>query len=64
MFRTLLDPAPFSSALSTPISSSLLYPSNRTNPCAPQPGLLFGRFAEQFPLTCYEPNVLASIGST
>ena len=35
MFRTLLDPAPFSSTLSTPTSSStLLCPSNRTNPCA------------------------------
>ena len=27
------------------------YPPNTTNPCAPQTGLLFGRFAEQSPLT-------------
>ena len=62
MFRTLLEPAPFSSTLSTPTSSSstfssstssssVLYPPNTTNPCAPQPVLLFGRFAEQSPLT-------------
>ena len=30
MLRTLFDPAPFSSTLSTPTSSSLLYPLNRT----------------------------------
>ena len=53
MFRTLLDLAPFSSTLGTPTFSSLLYPTNRTNPCALQQGLLFGRFAEQSPLKQY-----------
>ena len=33
MFRTLLDP-PLSSTLSTPVSSSLLFPQNWTNSCA------------------------------
>ena len=27
------------------------YPPNTTNPCAPKPGLLFGRLAEESPLT-------------
>ena len=64
MFRTLLDPAPFSSTLSTPTSSSLLFPPNRKNPCAPQSGLSLGRFAEQSPLTGYEPNALVEVSST
>ena len=56
MFRTLLEPAPFSPTLSNPTSSStssssVLYPPNTTNPCAPKPGLLFGRLAEESPLT-------------
>ena len=36
------------------MSSSLLFPPKRPNPSAPQTGLLFGRFAEQSPLTGYE----------
>ena len=64
MFRTLVDPAPFSSTLSTATSSSLLYPPNRTNPCALQSGLLFGPFAELSPLTGYEPNALVEVSST
>ena len=54
----LLDHTPFSLQHDTPTSSSLLYPPNRTNPCAPQPGLTFGRFAEQSPLTGYEPRAV------
>ena len=46
MSHTLLDHAPFSLQHETPISQSLLYPPNRTHLCAPQPGLMFGRFAE------------------
>ena len=42
-FRALLYPAFFSLQHDTPTSASPLYPSNRTNPCAPQSGLLFGR---------------------
>ena len=50
--------------LSTPTSSSLLFPPNWTNLCAPQSGLLFGRFAEQTPLTSCEPNALFEVSST
>ena len=64
MFRTLLDPAPFSSTLITPTSSSLLYPSHRTNPCASPQGLWIGRMAEQSPLTGYEPNALVEVSRT
>ena len=64
MFRTMLDPAPLSSGLSIPTSSSLLFNTNRKNPCAPQSGVLLGRFAEQFPLTGYEPNALVEVSST
>ena len=49
MFRTLLDPVPFSLRHDTPTSP------NRANPCAPQPGPLFGRFAEQSSHTDDEP---------
>ena len=63
MFRTLPDPAPFSLQHDTPASSSLLYPPNRTNPCAPRPELLFGPFAEQSPLPGYEPNALVEVSS-
>ena len=58
IFGTLFDPAPFSSTLSISTSSSLLYP------CAPQSGLLFGRFAEKSPLTGYEPNAPVEVSST
>ena len=40
-----------SSALSTLTSSSLLFPQSRTTTCTPPTGLLFGRFAEESPLT-------------
>ena len=49
MFRTFLDPAPLSLQHDTPTSSSLRYPSQRTNPSAPQPELLFGRFCRTDP---------------
>ena len=64
VFRTLLDPAPLSSTLSTPTSSSLLRPPNKTNLCAPQSGHLFGRFARQSPLTSYEPNAPVEVSCT
>ena len=64
MFRALLDPAPLSSTLSTPTSSSLLLPPNRTNPCEPQAGLWFGCFAGQSPLTGCEPNAPVGVTST
>ena len=64
MFRTLHDPAPLSSTLSTPTSSFFFFPPSRINPCAQQSGLLFGRFAEQSPLTGYEPNALVQVSST
>ena len=48
--------APYALQHDTPTSSYLPYPPNRTNPCSPQPELLFGRFAEQGPLTGCEPN--------
>ena len=62
-FRTLPDPGPFSLQHDTPISSSLLYPSNRTNPWAPQPGLLFGSSAEQSPLTVADEHERTSSGA-
>ena len=49
---------------STPTSSSLPFLQNRTNLCAPQWGLLFGRFAEQSPLTGYEANAPVELSST
>ena len=49
MFRTFLDSAPLSLQHDTPTSSSLRYPSQRTNPSAPQPELLFGRFCRTDP---------------
>ena len=49
MFRTLLDPPPTSPSLSTPTSSSLLFPSHWPTTSTPQTGLLFGRFAKQSP---------------
>ena len=64
MFRTLFDPALFSSTLSTPTSSSLLYPCGRTNTCATPQGLLFGRCAEQSPFTGYVPNDPVEVSST
>ena len=64
MFHTLLDHVPFSLQHVASISSSLLNPPNRTNPCAPQSGLWFGRFAEQSPLTGYEPSALVEVSST
>ena len=64
MFHTSLEHAPFSLQHDTPTSSSLFYPPNRTNPCAPQPGLLCGRFAVQSPLTGCEPNALVQVSST
>ena len=54
----------FSVQHDTPTSSSLLYPPNRTNPRAPQPGFLFGRFTEQSPLTGCEPNAPVEVSST
>ena len=50
MFRTLPDPPLTSPSQSTPTSSSLLFPSHWPT-SNPQTGLLFGRFAEQSPLT-------------
>ena len=44
-------PTSSSSSSSSTSSSSLLYPPNTTNTCAPKPGLLFGRFVEESPLT-------------
>ena len=64
MFRTLLGPAPLSSTIRTPTSSPLLFPPNRTNPCAPQSGLFFARFAEQSPVTGCEPNAPVEVSST
>ena len=57
-----VDPAPFSSTLSIP---TFLFscPSDRTNPCATPQGLLFGRMAEQSPLTGYEPNAPVEVNS-
>ena len=63
MFRILLD-RHLSCALSTSTSSSLLFPQNRTNTCAPPTGLFFCRFAEQFPLTDYEPKAPVEVSST
>ena len=53
--------APFSLQHST---LSLLDLPNRTNPCVPPQGLVFGRFAEQSPLTGYEPNAPVEVNST
>ena len=64
MFHTLLDHVLFSLQHVASTSSSLLNPPNRTNPCAPQSGLLFGRFAEQSPLTGYEPSAPVEVSST
>ena len=64
MFHTLLDHARFSLQHVASTASSLLNPPNRTNPCAPQSGLLFGRFAEQSPLTGFEPSAPVEVSST
>ena len=53
MFRTLLDPPLTSPTLSTPTTSSPLFISNRPATCSPPTGLLFGRSAEQSPLSGY-----------
>ena len=63
MFHTMLDHVPFS-LHHVASTSSLLNPPNRTNPCAPQSGLLFGRFAEQSPLTGYDPSAPVEVSST
>ena len=51
MFRTLFDPALTSPSQSAPTSPSLLFLSHWPTTSCPQSGLLFGRFAEQSPLT-------------
>ena len=53
MFSTLRDPPFTAPTQSTATSSSLLFPSNWTPTATP----LFGRFAEQSPLTCYQIEV-------
>ena len=64
VFRTLLDWPLISSSQSTPTSSSLLFPSHWPTTSTPQTGLLFGRFAEQSPLTGYEPSAPIEVSST
>ena len=61
MSHTWRDRAPFPLPHSTP---SQIDPPDKTNPCAPQPGLLFGRVAQQRPLTSYEPNAPVDVSST
>ena len=64
MSHTWLDRALFLLPHSTPSSPSLLDLPNRTKPCAPPQGPMFGRFAEQSPFTGYEPNAPVEDGST
>ena len=59
MFSTQLDPPFTAPTQSTSTSSSLLFPSNGTPTAAP----LFGRFAEQSPLTGYEPTAPCEVSS-
>ena len=51
MSHILIVDAPFSLQHDAPTSPSLLFPLNRTNPCAPQSGLMFDCCAEQSPPT-------------
>ena len=53
-----------SPSLSTPTSYPLLFPSNRPTTCTPPAGLFFGRFAEQSPLTGYQPSAPVEVSST
>ena len=60
MFHTLLDHTPFSLQHDTPTSFSLLYPPNKTEPCAPQLGLWVVRLPKQGPLTISYPGTRAT----
>ena len=64
MFRTLLDPPLTSPSRSTLTSSSLLFPSHWPHTSTPQTGPSFGQFAEQSPLTGYEPDAPVEVSST
>ena len=46
-----------------PLLPCINYPPDRTNPWATPQGLLFGRVAEQSPLTDYEPNAPVEVSS-
>ena len=65
--RTLLDLHFFSLfstlALGSSTSPSLLYPSTSPSTATLQGGLCFGRLAEQYPLTGYEPKSLIEVSS-
>ena len=65
--RTRLEvPDPFPSFCSTPhpTQSSMLMTEMSMNPCASPPGgVLFGRIAEQSPLTGYEPKSRIEVSS-
>ena len=64
MSHTWLDRALFFLPHSTSSSPSLLDLPNRTKPCVPPQGPMFGRFAEQSPFTGYEPNAPVEVGGT
>ena len=64
MCRALLDPPLTSLPQSTPTSSSLLFPSHWPATSTSQTELLFGRCAEQSPITGYEPSALVEVSST
>ena len=65
--RTLLDLHFFSLfstlALGSSTSPSQLYPSTSPSTATLQGGLCFGRLAEQYPLTGYEPKSLIEVSS-
>ena len=59
LFRTLLDPPHSALAPCHSTSPSLLFPSTSTSTTTSPTGLLFGRLAEQSPLTHHHLNGMA-----
>ena len=64
MFRTLLNPQLTSLSQSTLTSSSLLFSSHWPSTSTPQTALLFKRFPEQSPVTCYEAKARVEVSNT